>query len=84
MHGFHLFSPALAALFQVILIDIAMAGDNAIVHPIYPGMTLWPLIPSGQNITQGDQLQSNGDGRVKEATSIAASAGVAAADRGGS
>ena len=31
MHGIHLIPPALAALFQVILIDIAMAGDNAIV-----------------------------------------------------
>ena len=31
MHGFHLIPPAFAALIQVILIDIAMAGDNAIV-----------------------------------------------------
>jgi YjbE family integral membrane protein len=31
LHGFHLIPPALAALFQVILIDIAMAGDNAVV-----------------------------------------------------
>lgn len=31
MHGFHLIPPAFAALVQVILIDIAMAGDNAVV-----------------------------------------------------
>ena len=31
MHGLHLISPAFAALIQVILIDIAMAGDNAVV-----------------------------------------------------
>jgi YjbE family integral membrane protein len=31
LHGFHLIPPAFAALIQVILIDIAMAGDNAIV-----------------------------------------------------
>jgi YjbE family integral membrane protein len=31
LHGFHLIPPALAALIQVILIDIAMAGDNAVV-----------------------------------------------------
>ena len=31
MQGFHLIPPAFAALIQVILIDIAMAGDNAIV-----------------------------------------------------
>lgn len=31
MHGIHLISPAFAALIQVILIDIAMAGDNAVV-----------------------------------------------------
>jgi len=31
LFGIHLIPPALAALIQVILIDIAMAGDNAIV-----------------------------------------------------
>src|SRR5207253_1923091 len=31
MHTLHLFSPALAALLQVILIDITLAGDNAVV-----------------------------------------------------
>jgi YjbE family integral membrane protein len=31
LQGFHLIPPAFAALIQVILIDIAMAGDNAIV-----------------------------------------------------
>jgi YjbE family integral membrane protein len=31
LHGFHLIPPALAALIQVILIDLTMAGDNAVV-----------------------------------------------------
>lgn len=31
MFGFHLVSPALAALLQVILIDIVLAGDNAVI-----------------------------------------------------
>ncbi|MGB8366517.1 MAG: TerC family protein [Rhizomicrobium sp.] len=31
MHGLHLISPAFAALIQVILIDLTMAGDNAVV-----------------------------------------------------
>ncbi len=31
MHGFHLVPPALVALMQVILIDLAMAGDNAVM-----------------------------------------------------
>ncbi len=31
MPGLHAFSPALAALLQVILIDIVLAGDNAVV-----------------------------------------------------
>ena len=31
MENLHVFSPALAALFQVILIDIVLAGDNAVV-----------------------------------------------------
>lgn len=31
MHGIHLIPPAFAALVQVVLIDIAMAGDNAVV-----------------------------------------------------
>jgi YjbE family integral membrane protein len=31
MHTLHFFSPALAALLQVVLIDITLAGDNAVV-----------------------------------------------------
>src|SRR5437763_15661165 len=31
MQTLHIFSPALAALLQVILIDIVLAGDNAVV-----------------------------------------------------
>lgn len=42
-----------------------------------PGNTFWGLIPSGANIAFGDYLQSNGDGTLKEATSVAASVNVA-------
>jgi hypothetical protein len=53
------------------------SGDNAIVAAIKPGMTLWPIIPSGQTINGADFLQSNGDGRLKEASAVTAAANVA-------
>jgi len=53
------------------------SGDLAIVHPVRAGMTLWALLPSGQNIAAMDFLQSNGDGRVKAASAVTAAANVA-------
>lgn len=52
--------------------DLVQAGI------LLAGSMFWGLIPSGQNISNQDYLQSNGDGYLKEATSSAAGDGVAA------
>jgi hypothetical protein len=41
------------------------AGDLVSVGYLYPGDRFYGIIPSGQNITQGALLQSNGDGKLK-------------------
>jgi hypothetical protein len=47
-------------------IDDAYAiGDLVKVGYFLRGERFWGLIPSGQNITQGAKLQSNGDGKLK-------------------
>lgn len=52
-------------------------GDMVRAVTLRKGSSFWGLVPSGQNITQGDKLQSNGDGRLKEATATTAAANVA-------
>lgn len=49
--------------------DAYAAGDLMKVGVLVPGSTFWGLIPSGQNISPGDRLQSNGDGKLKAAAS---------------
>lgn len=49
--------------------DAYAAGDLVLVGVLPPGSQFWGIIPSGQNITQGDRLQSNGDGKLKAAAS---------------
>jgi hypothetical protein len=51
--------------------DLVLAGI------LRHGSMWWGLLPSGQDIANQDLLQSNGDGRLKEATSAAAGDGVA-------
>jgi hypothetical protein len=41
------------------------AGDLVKVGYLRPGDRFYGIIPSGQNITQGALLQSNGDGKLK-------------------
>lgn len=41
------------------------AGDLVEVLALTRGATVWAIIPSGQNITQGGLLQSNGNGKLK-------------------
>lgn len=53
------------------------SGTAAMVAVLEVGMTVWALLPSGQDITVADYLQQNGDGNLKEATSITAAANVA-------
>ncbi len=58
--------------------DTYASGDQMLVAPLEAGDVIYGLVPSGQNITQGDLLQSNGDGKFKaDATSGAASSGQA-------
>lgn len=45
--------------------DDYAAGDLVKAGYFLRGERFWGLIPSGQNITQGAKLQSNGDGRLK-------------------
>lgn len=44
-------------------------GDLCKVGIMQPGSLVWALVPSGQNLVPGDQLQSNGDGKLKELAS---------------
>lgn len=52
------------------------SGTPAMVAVLDAGMTVWALVPSGQNITAGDALQQNGDGNLKEASAVTAAANV--------
>lgn len=50
-------------------VDIAyIDGDLMEVGVLEAGATAWMLIPSGQNITDGDKLESAGDGRLRAVT----------------
>lgn len=62
---------------------------NLTVDSVYPsgelvnsvhlrkGSTFWGLVPSGQDISKGEFLQSNGDGKLKSASATTADANVA-------
>lgn len=41
------------------------AGDLVEVLALTAGATFYGIVPSGQNITMGARLQSNGDGKLK-------------------
>jgi len=45
--------------------DTYAAGDLMRVGVMHPGSQFLAIIPSGQTITQGAVLQSNGDGKLK-------------------
>lgn len=45
--------------------DACAAGDLVDVLQLTAGAHFWGIIPSGQNITMGARLQSNGDGKLK-------------------
>lgn len=45
--------------------DPYAAGDLVKAVHLQPGAVFYGLIPSGQNISPGDRLQSNGDGKLK-------------------
>lgn len=53
------------------------SGDFPPVAVLDAGMVVWALVPSGQDITNGDYCQQNGGGTIKEATAVTAAANVA-------
>lgn len=57
--------------------DAYAAGDVVPVGFMAPGTVFYGLIPSGQNISNGELLQSNGDGKLKSATATTADAMLA-------
>lgn len=52
--------------------DLMLVGD------FHSGSKFWGLLVSGQDVSYAEYLQSNGDGKVKSATSSTAGDGVAA------
>lgn len=59
-------------------IDDAYAiNDLVLAAHLRKGSSFNAIVPSGQDITKGDRLQSNGDGKLKEATATTAAANVA-------
>jgi hypothetical protein len=53
------------------------SGELAQVAGLLIGTKWWGWVNSGQNITQGDYVQNNGDGTMKSATATTAAANVA-------
>lgn len=57
--------------------DDAYAANDLVHAAIYEtGGMFWGLLPSGQNIQNAENMQSNGDGRLKTAGAAAAADGV--------
>ncbi len=53
------------------------SGDFPPVACLDVGMTVWALVASGQDLTNGDFCQQAGNGTIKEATAVTAAANVA-------
>lgn len=58
--------------------DVYAINELVIAAKFLPGSSVWTCVPSGQDITAGASLQSNGDGWSKAATAETAAANVAA------
>ena len=57
--------------------DAYADGDLIKFGVLQPGAQFWGIIPSGQTIAVAQKLQSNGDGKLKDATADTATANVA-------
>jgi hypothetical protein len=57
--------------------DVYADGDLVQAFALRQGSVFWALVPSGQDISREESLQSNGDGKLKAATSEAAGDNVA-------
>lgn len=58
--------------------DVYAVGDLVRAAKFLPGSSFWGRIPSGQNLAAGVNMQPNGNGMHKAATSSAAGDNVAA------
>lgn len=56
--------------------DAVAALDLVDVWMLQVGDVFYGIVPSGQNIAVGDLLQSNGDGKLKEATASTSDANL--------
>lgn len=56
--------------------DAYPVGDLVEVWKLQVGDVFWGIVPSGQDIAINDLLQSNGDGKLKEATASTADANL--------
>lgn len=52
-------------------------GDLVQAIALYPGSVFWGIVANGQDISNQEPLQSNGDGRLKAATVTTAAGNVA-------
>lgn len=59
--------------------DAYPSGSEALVGVLRNGQEYYPTLPSGQDITMGDYLRSNGDGLLAEAADADATDNVAKA-----
>ena len=57
--------------------DVYAINELVYAAEFHPGSTVWGLVPSGQDISAGDNMQSNGDGMMKQSTATTAAANVA-------
>lgn len=57
--------------------DTYAVGELVLAAKFLPGSTFWGMTVSGQDVSAGEYMQPNGDGRHKVATSTAAGDGVA-------
>jgi len=57
--------------------DTYAVGEMMNYVHLRKGSTFWGIVPTGNTVTAGTFLQSNGDGKLKVATATAAAANVA-------
>lgn len=62
--------------FNETITDAYAAGQTVKIGYLAPGSVFYGIIPSGQNISRAELLQSNGDGKLKSATATTADANL--------
>lgn len=57
--------------------SVIAVGETPKVGFMYPGCIFYGIVPSGQNISNAEFLQSNGDGKLKASAATTAAGGRA-------